>query len=116
MSDLTDTHTAQVVVLSDTDPACTECVDDLVARPKSGKVQLTWTDIGAHHYNVYRGTISGGPYLKIAATTSTYSTYLDTMAINGTTYYYVLRPAAINDAEYCQSNQAGATPSARIRP
>ena len=92
-----------------------QCVDDLAARPKSGKVQLTWTHRGAHHYNVYRGTISGGPYLKIASTTSTYSTYLDTTVVNGTTYYYVVRTAAANGDELCQSNQASATPSARLR-
>lgn len=92
-----------------------ECIDDLAARPKSGKVQLTWTHTGAHHYNVYRGTISGGPYVKIASTTSTYSTYLDTTVVNGTTYYYVVRPAAASAIELCQSNQASATPSARLR-
>jgi hypothetical protein len=88
-------------------------VDDLAARPKSGKVQLTWTHTGAHHYNVYRGTISGGPYLKIASTTSTYSTYLDSAVVNGTTYYYVVRQANPLDLELSQSNQASAKPTAR---
>jgi hypothetical protein len=114
LGDLSDTDSAQIFVKEPGDSACA-CVDDLTARPKSGKVQLVWTHTGAHHYNVYRGTISGGPYVKIASTTSTYSTYLDTAVVNGTTYYYVVRPAAANDAESCQSNQASATPSARLR-
>jgi hypothetical protein len=110
--DLSDTDAAIVTVLSSTDPKCS-CVGDLVARAKPGKVQLVWTHTGAHHYNVYRGTISGGPYLKIASTTSTYSTYLDTSVVNGTTYYYVVRQANFLDEESCQSNQASAKPVAR---
>jgi len=104
-----------VVVLDAADPACAGCIDNLAARPKSGKVQLTWAHTGAVSYNVYRGTIEGGPYAKIANTTSTYSTYLDTGVTNGTTYYYVVRPAALNGDELCQSNEASATPTARIR-
>ena len=74
--DLSDTDSGIVTVLSSTAPGCA-CVTNLAARAKPGKVQLTWSHSGAHHYNIYRGTISGGPYLKIASTTSTYSTYLD---------------------------------------
>jgi len=112
--DLSDTDTAQVSVKDAADAACS-CVDNLAARPKSGKVQLTWTDSGAVSYNVYRATTSGGPYALIANTTSTYSTYLDTNVVNGTTYYYVVREAALNGDELCQSNETSATPVARGR-
>ena len=112
--DLSDSDSAQVSVKDAQDPAC-ECISNLTARPKSGKVQLVWTDTGADHYNVYRSTASGGPYTLIASTTSTYSTYLDTGLSNGTTYFYVVRPAALNSDELCQSNEAGATPQARRR-
>ena len=100
---------------------CTEfasfcgCIDDLAARPKSGKIQLTWTDIGAAGYNVYRSIISGGPYMFIANTTSTYATYLDMDVSNGTTYFYVVRPVASIGSELCQSNETSATPQARTR-
>lgn len=99
---------------------CTEvpafcCVNDLAARAKSGKVQLTWADTGADHYNVYRGTTSGGPYMFIATTDSRYSTYLDLDVVNETTYYYVVREAAIGGEELCQSNEATATPRERSR-
>jgi len=110
--DLFDTDSGIVTVLSSTAPGCA-CVDNLAARAKPGKVQLTWSHNGAHHYNIYRGTISGGPYLKIASTTSTYSTYLDMSVVNGTTYYYVIRPANLLDQESCQSNQASARPVTR---
>ena len=85
----------------------------MAARTKPGKVQLTWSPNGSHHYDVYRGTSSGGPYLKIAETTSTYSTYLDEAVVNGTTYVYVVRPAKANNEETCQSNQTSAKPVAR---
>jgi len=89
------------------------CVTNLAARAKSGKVQLTWTHIPqAASYNIYRTTISGGPYLKIANTTSTYATWLDSSVVNGTTYYYVVRPLFTSGAEWCQSNEASAKPVA----
>ncbi|MBL9139838.1 MAG: cadherin-like domain-containing protein [Verrucomicrobiales bacterium] len=89
------------------------CVDDLVARAKSGKVQLTWTHAGAASYNVYRGTASGGPYTKIGSTDSTYSTFLDGTVSNGTTYYYVVRSVNLLDQETCDSNEATVRPTRR---
>lgn len=59
-------------------------INDLAARPKSGKIQLVWTHLpSADHSNNYRGTISGGPYLKIGTTRSTDSTYLESSVIVG---------------------------------
>jgi hypothetical protein len=113
--DLSDTDSAVVVVRAATDDDC-NCVKDLVARAKPGKVQLVWTNYtGAHHYNVYRSTVAGGPYVKIASPITTYSTYLDATVVNGTTYYYVVRPATFLDQEICQSNQAQARPVAARR-
>ncbi len=112
--DLSDTDSAQVSVKAANDAACA-CISDLTARAKDGKIQLVWSDSGASSYNVYRSTTSGGPYSLVANTTSTYSTYLDTGLSNGTTYYYVVRPAALNGDEQCQSNEVGATPVARVR-
>ena len=109
--DLQSTDTAQVTV----NASCT-CIGDLTPYAKSRLVQLTWHDPyaglpnAADHYNIYRSTVSGGPYTKIGTTKSTYSIYLDYAVTNGTTYYYVVRSAAANDWEYCQSNQIQATP------
>jgi hypothetical protein len=114
MGNLSDTDSAQVVVRSATDPACA-CVDNLVARPKLNKAELSWTPrAGAHHYNIYRGTISGGPYLKIAEAPGTSGFFLDQgPLVVGSTYYYVVREAQANLSEVCQSNQAAATASRR---
>ena len=108
--DLSGVDTAVVVVHAAGDPECI-CVDDLQARAKSGKIQLTWTYTGANHYNVYRSQVAGGPYAFIALTTSTYSTYLDSGVANGVQYYYVVRPADSLDHETCQSNETSATPT-----
>jgi hypothetical protein len=116
MDNLSSTSTAEVRVYSATDPnsPCVKCVKDLSARAKLNKIQLTWKSTGADSYNIYRGTVSGGPYVKIANTPSTYCTYLDTFALSvGTTYYYVVRPVLLNSDELCQSNQASAKPTAR---
>ena len=109
----TDTATVTITVNDTSEPP--KVIDDLAARAKDGKVQLTWTDTGADHYNVYRSTTAGGPYTLIASTTSTYSTYLDTDVVTGTTYYYVVRPVLANGDELDQSNEASATPIARVR-
>lgn len=110
LGDLSDVDSAVVHVRSGTDPECA-CVSNLAARgkPVSGvpTIQLTWTPkAGAHHYNIYRGTVNGGPYLKIGSTTSTYAMYSDAVGIvSGVTYYYVVREANVLDDERCQSNQ-----------
>lgn len=109
---LTDTDSAVVHVRSAAAADC-DCVSDLEARAKSSKVQLTWTHSGAHHYNIYRSLSSGGPYSKIATTTSTYSSYLDQSVVNGTVYYYVVREADVFDRERCQSNESIGRPRAR---
>ena len=114
LGDLSDVDSAQVSVKDAADPAC-GCIDDLTARAKDGKVQLVWSDTSPASYNVYRSTTSGGPYILLVNTTSTYSTYLDTDVVNGTTYYYVVREVSWSTDELCQSNEASATPVARVR-
>lgn len=113
LGDLSSVASAVVNVMNAADPQCA-CIGDLTARAKAGKIQLTWTPAaGAAGYNVYRATVNGGPYARIGSTTSTYSTLLDTTVVNGTAYYYVVRPTAADSDELCQSNQAGATATGR---
>lgn len=113
--DLTDTDSAQVSVKDASDVACA-CVSDLIARAKTGQVTLRWSTLnGEAQTNVYRGTQAGGPYGFIGSTTNTFATYTDFTVTNGTTYYYVVRPAQLNGNDICQSNEANATPRARNR-
>jgi hypothetical protein len=107
--DLISTDSAQVNIRAATDPACVCSV--VSARARNGQVQLTWSaKVGAASYNVYRGTTSGGPYMKLANVNTL--AYLNTGLTNGVTYYFVIRPAAPNTDELCTSNQAMGTPRA----
>ncbi len=85
------------------------------------KVTLTWTQsvtAGITGNNVYRGTVSGGPYTLITATPLAPSTtYTDTTVLSSSTYYYVV--TAIEGApgvESAYSNQATAQVPAHPSP
>jgi centrosomal CEP192-like protein/HYDIN/CFA65/VesB family protein len=55
-------------------------------------VSLTWTastSTGVTGYNVYRGTVSGGPYTQLNASLVSGTSYTDTTVSAGQTYYYV---------------------------
>jgi len=87
------------------------CVNNLSGRgTPSGigptRVDLTWTGISnVDHYDVLRGTATGGPYVKVGSATGT--AFRDTNALqNGKTYFYVLQPINASGGEICQSNEA----------
>jgi hypothetical protein len=82
---------------------------NLTATAGDTQVSLTWSaSTGAKSYNVKRSGTSGGPFTRIATTTST--SYTDTGLTDGTTYYYVV--SAINSAgESANSAQVSAVPS-----
>lgn len=88
---------------------------DLTAVPGDSQVFLDWiASANATGYNVKRSTTDGGPYTDIQ-TGVTVSSYTDTTAANGTTYYYVV--TAVNaDGESGSSNQVSATPSTVSAP
>jgi len=61
--------------------------------PTTHGVSLSWvasTSSNLKGYNVYRGTVSGGPYTKVNSTVVTTLTYSDSSVQAGQTYYYVV--------------------------
>src|SRR5271165_2064261 len=84
----------------------------LAANAGNAQVSLTWNaSAGATSYHVKRATVSGGPYIQIAAPIS--PSYTDTGLTNGTKYLYVV--SALNSAgESANSSEANATPAAPI--
>jgi len=98
-----------------TTPATPPAAPQLVsARGGNARVDLTWrapnSDGGTAvtGYRIYRGTTSGSETLL--ATVDSVTSYADTTAVNGTTYYYEV--SALNSAgEGPLSNELAATPA-----
>jgi fibronectin type 3 domain-containing protein len=59
-------------------------------------------------YNVYRGTIAGGPYTKLNSSVNVPTTYIDSSVLSGRTYYYVVTAVDSNNVESIYSNQVTA--------
>jgi len=57
-------------------------------------------------YNIYRGTQSGGPYLKLNTSLLATTTYTDLNVQSGNTYYYVSTAVNSSNVESAYSNEA----------
>lgn len=74
-------------------------------------VDLSWTASTSTvvGYNVYRGTVSGGPYAtKLNSAVVPGTAYTDTGVVAGQTYFYVVTAVDANGVESVYSNQASA--------
>ena len=73
-------------------------------------VGLAWTASSStvSGYNVYRGTMSGGPYGKITGSPDSSTSYSDTSVQAGLTYYYVVTGVNSQGTESSYSNQVTA--------
>ena len=78
--------------------------------PVQHSVALSWTASTStvSGYNVYRGTVSGGPYTKINSSLITTLTYTDATVQSGTTYFYVATAVDSSGNESVNSNQVPA--------
>ena len=79
-----------------------------VAAPHS--VSLSWspsTSSGISYYNVYRGTVSGGPY-SLLKNNGNSTLYADSNVQSGATYYYVTTAVDSSGVESADSNEAQA--------
>ena len=73
-------------------------------------VALSWNDTGAQiaGYNVYRSTVSGGPYSEINSALVVPTNYSDTSVVSGTTYFYAVTAVGTSGTESALSNQTTA--------
>ncbi len=84
----------------------------LSATGGDNQVALTWTaSAGATGYNILRSTTNGNSYTVIGTAAGT--SYIDSTATNGTTYYYVVS-ATLGAVQSGNSDQASATPTAPV--
>ncbi len=80
-------------------------------NPSPHYVDLSWnasTSQDITGYNIYRGTIPGGPYSKINSSLDSSTIYTDDSVVSGQTYYYVTTAMNSSDQESGYSNQAKA--------
>jgi hypothetical protein len=59
-------------------------------------------------YNIYRSSVSGGPYTKMNSMLYHLLTYTDTAALAGQTYYYVATSMNASNVESSYSNEISA--------
>jgi concanavalin A-like lectin/glucanase superfamily protein len=85
-------------------PAPPTALTAVLAPP--GSVTLNWnssvSQVGG--YNVYRSTVSGGPYTKLSTVNSL--TFTDGTVAAGQTYFYVVTALSLNNIESVFSNEA----------
>ena len=88
----------------------TETLTGNGVAPPQHSAALTWTDGGSGitGYNVYRGSVSGGPYAKINSALDASAAYTDNSVLAGQTYYYVTTAVDGNGGESGYSNEAQA--------
>jgi hypothetical protein len=80
-------------------------------QPVSHSVTLTWTASTSTvtGYNVYRSTVSGGPYTKLNSSPTAATTYADTTVQSGQTYFYVVTSVDSSNVESANSAEVSAT-------
>ena len=79
------------------------------AAPTQHTVDLSWSaSTNAVGYNIYRGTVSGGPYTMINTSLDGTTAYTDSTVVSGQTYYYVATAVDASSNESGYSNQATA--------
>ncbi|MEA3187875.1 MAG: hypothetical protein QOD99_1705, partial [Chthoniobacter sp.] len=93
----------------------------VTAYAGNNRTVLCWPTVpGATSYNVLRSVTSGSGYASLApgvlgpisGSGPTHGTYVDTTAVNGTTYYYVVQSVNPVKASGNSPQSAGITPSA----
>ena len=87
----------------------------LSATAGSQSVALSWTTNGNRFFNLYRSTVSGGPYIRLASGL-TNGTYADNSISNGTLYFYVATGLNILGEESGYSSEASARPVSLVPP
>lgn len=81
------------------------------AQAVQHSVSLRWSESSTtvSGYNVYRGTVSGGPYRMLNGSLDSSTSYIDQTVASGKTYYYVVTSVGTEKVESAFSQQITAT-------
>jgi hypothetical protein len=81
------------------------------AAAASHSVTLNWTPSTSSYagFNVYRGSLSGGPYTKVNSAFISATSFVDASVTSGQTYYYVATEVDSTGAESVYSSEVIAT-------
>jgi hypothetical protein len=112
-------HQADVEIIPSTDTEPPVAPTGLSATGGEQTVSLNWndnTEPDLRGYNVYRSTISGGPYSKVNVSYLTSSNYNDNSVNGYVTYYYVVTAIDTSNNESNDSSQVFATPTDTTPP
>jgi hypothetical protein len=79
--------------------------------PVSHSATLNWVPSSSSYagFNVYRGSVSGGPYAKLNAASISTTSFIDASVTSGQTYYYVATEMDSTGAESPYSSEVSAT-------
>ena len=104
------TASATLSFASNASNAPAETLSGNGTAPPSHNVSLSWTcgGSGIVGYNVYRGSVSKGPYTRITSALDATPAYSDTSVQAGHTYYYVATAVDGSGMESAYSNEAQA--------
>jgi fibronectin type 3 domain-containing protein len=82
-----------------------------VSAPIQHTVTLSWSASASTvtGYNIYRSTISGGPYTQVNTALESALNYVDNTVQSGQRYYYVVTSVDSSGKESAFSNQVIAT-------
>lgn len=104
--------TGSVTVISNaTNSPLVVSLSGTATAPVTYSVNLTWSPSSTTYsgFNVYRGTVSGGPYSKIDSSLIPTPTYADSSVTAGNTYYYVATEVDSAGNESAYPNEVSAT-------
>lgn len=100
-------------------PTAPSAPTGLSATAGDGNVDLAWTansEPDVIGYNVYRSVTSGSGYLLLNGSLVTGTSYQDSSATNGTTYFYVVTAFDSESLESTFSAEVSATPADGTAP
>jgi len=97
-------------VVSNASNAAAQTLSGVGVAATQRTVSLSWTDSdsGIVGYNIYRGSVSGGPYAQINSGLESTPAYTDNSVVAGQNYYYVTTAVDGSGVESGYSNEAEA--------